>query len=136
MKSINKDLVLKDGDVLRISANNSNFKMIIKCIGETLHFDNETIHKLEEKLPIKKVIDKNTIEYQTNEGLYVYYHTIEALYQKYYGCIPKNIENKIEHLMIELMDMTEYSDERVVKEEEFFKRVVYEDYKYLNKFLK
>lgn len=33
MKSINKDLVLKDGDVLRISANNSNFKMIIKCIG-------------------------------------------------------------------------------------------------------
>lgn len=131
MKTINRDMILKDGDILRVSTNNSNYKTIIKCIGETLHFDNESIDKMEvkEKLPIKKIIDKNTVEYQTNEGLYVYYHTIEALYQKYYGCIPKYIENKIVNLMIELMDVSEYSDERVVKEEEFFKRVIYEDYK-------
>lgn len=132
MKPIDKDMILKDGDILRISTNNSNSKTIIKCIGDTLHFDNESRDKMEikEELPIKKVIDKNTIEYQTNEGLYVYYHTIEALFQKYYGCIPKYMENKIMELMMELLDVAEYSDERQVKEEEFFKRVVYEDFKY------
>ena len=34
-------------------------------------------------------------EYQINEGVFVIYQTIESLYQKYYGCIPKEIENKI-----------------------------------------
>ena len=131
MKAINKDIVLQDGETLSIFTNDSNLKTVIKCIGKTLHFDSEFIDKMEEKenLPIKKVIDKNMVEYQTNEGLYVYYHTIEALYQKYYGCIPKYIENKIIDLMMELMDIVEYSDEREVKEEGFFKRVVYDDYK-------
>ena len=129
MRSINKELTLRDGDIIRISTENSKLKTIIKCIGNTINIDNEFVDEIaiKENLPLKKVIDKNTIEYQANEGLYVYYHTIDALFQKYYGCIPKYIENKIMNLLGELLSVAEYSDKRDIKEEEFFKRVVFED---------
>ncbi len=125
---MNKEIILKEGDILKISKENSNVRMIIKCMGEFLHFDEEKVDRMEEleNLPKKKIIDKDTIEYEVDEGLYVFYHTMDALYQKFYGCLPKSLEKKIVELMVELLEVAEYSDNRDVKTEEFLKRVTYE----------
>lgn len=69
MRSINKELILKDGDTIKISTETANFKTIIKCIGNTLHIDDEFVDEMaiKENLPLKRIIDENTVEYQTNE---------------------------------------------------------------------
>ena len=43
-------------------------------------------------------------DYKTNEGLYVIHHTLDALYQKFSGTIPKKIDKQLYHLIIETLN--------------------------------
>lgn len=69
-------------------------------------------------------------EYQINEGVFVIYQTIESLYQKYYGCIPKEIENKILELFSSCIDLLDINSKDIesmdIVKKELLWKVIYD----------
>ncbi len=67
-------------------------------------------------------------DYKTNEGIYVIHNTMDALYQKFCGCIPKELEKKIVDLITEtlnmIVDKTEIEGYKII-DENYIWRVKY-----------
>ena len=76
---------------------------------------------------MKKVIKK---DYVLDEGIIVIHHTLDALFQKYVCCIPKEIEQKVLDLVMETADLLDYPKASEIKKmdilkENYVKRVEY-----------
>lgn len=76
---------------------------------------------------MKKVIKK---DYVLDEGIIVIHHTLDALFQKYVCCIPKEIEEKVLDLVMETADLLDYPKASEIKKmdilkEDYVKRVEY-----------
>lgn len=76
---------------------------------------------------MKKLIKKDFI---LDEGIIVIHHTLDALYQKYCYCIPKEIEKMILNLVMETSDLLNYPKEDIentnILKEDYVRRVEYE----------
>lgn len=69
-------------------------------------------------------------DYVLDEGIIVIHHTLDALYQKYVCCIPKEIEQKVLDLVIETADLLDYPKKDEIKDmdikkEDYVRRVKY-----------
>lgn len=76
---------------------------------------------------MKKVIKR---DYVLDEGIIVIHHTLDALFQKYVCCIPKEIEEKVLDLVMETADLLDYPKASEIKKmdilkEDYVKRVEY-----------
>lgn len=75
---------------------------------------------------MEKIIEK---DFKLDEGIIVIHHTLDALYQKYCGCIPKHIEDTILNLIVETEDLLDYPKKDIerldILEDEFVRRVKY-----------
>lgn len=75
---------------------------------------------------MKKVIKKDFI---LDEGIIVIHHTLDALYQKYCYCIPKEIEKMVLDLVMETADFLDYPKNGInnmdILKEDYVRRVKY-----------
>ena len=76
---------------------------------------------------MKKIIER---DYVLDEGIIVIHHTLDALFQKYVCCIPKEIEEKVLNLIIKTADLLDYpKDDEIkdmdIKKEDYVRRVKY-----------
>ncbi len=82
---------------------------------------------------MKKVIER---DYVLDEGIIVIHHTLDALYQKYCSCIPKQTEKKIIDLIVETEDLLNYPKSGInnmeILEEDYVRRVKYTNKKQSN----
>lgn len=69
--------------------------------------------------------DKLLKEYKINESVYIIHHTLDALYQKFCGSIPKELETKIINIIIEtrelIVDKTKIKGYEIVNEDYIWK---------------
>ena len=77
---------------------------------------------------MSKIVER---DYILDEGIIVIHHTIDALYQKYYGCIPKKIEKMVVDLFLATADLLDFPKKGVenldILEDEFIRRVKYKE---------
>lgn len=76
---------------------------------------------------MKKIKER---DYVLDEGIIVIHHTLDALYQKYVCCIPKEIEQKVLDLVVETEELLDYpKDDEIkdmdIKKEDYVRRVKY-----------
>ena len=66
--------------------------------------------------------------YKVHENLLVITHTLGALYQNFYGTLPKEFEEKIKDLLDELIEYQEknYLNSDIVNHE-LYRRVIFKD---------
>lgn len=79
---------------------------------------------------MKKIIER---DYVLDEGIIVIHHTLDALYQKYCYCIPKEIERKLLDLVVETADLLNYPKEDEIKDTDIKKEDYVRRVKYTNK---
>ena len=67
-------------------------------------------------------------DYKVHENLLVITHTLGALYQNFYGTLPKEFDEKIKDLLDELIEYQEknYLDGDIM-EHELYRRVVFKE---------
>lgn len=70
-------------------------------------------------------------DYKLNVGVFVMYHSLEAIHSNYYGTLPKDVErqtNKLLNVLIDSLPSDPVYRDYDYEDVEYYMRAIYEDH--------